>query len=60
MHFFGESATRESRYGQNKYSAALCASVNSAFNFDVNYLNAESAETQRTAEKKNARTVRES
>ena len=39
------------RYGLNKYSAALCASANSAFSFDVNHLNAESAETQRTAEK---------
>jgi len=39
------------RYGLNKYSAVLCASANSAFNFDVNHLNAESAETQRTAEK---------
>jgi len=30
----------------------LRPSANSAFNFDVNHLNAESAETQRTAEKK--------
>jgi len=38
----------------NGRAGALCASANSAFNFDVNHLNAESAETQRTAEKKNA------
>ena len=50
---FSASRRRENQqYGLNKYSAALCTSANSAFNFDVNHLNAESAETQRTAEKK--------
>jgi len=54
---FGESATTESQCCLNKYSAALCASANSAFNFDVNHLNAESAETQRAAERKKGHAV---